>query len=674
MKTYIPNRLFIFVISIISVIAIYMIYQTVVFDRIQYENFDPNPYSNTYFPPEDRLLSPTEVYDTIDPNLNTAVIKELRDVPEVNMGSSFRNIQFQYKTINVPKMDPKALIVSSNTDLNMPTSVSISFLEPEHGTVRTVRSIQVPDLNRAYYLYVPVRWDYLVNNINDLTNKVLIIPDTNFASQATREAEWKTNNNFVEGDFYIFATQGEGTTRMKIQIFKKTNATEWTEVFGEEKRNRISDLRKEYVFEFASDTEHVRYEPASENQYTNFSNAITNFKNTRNIFQIVGQSFMLKCPYSYYQQSNNTPSQGFTLSGFNVDNDGKSTPVRSNMNNTPFNLNTMTIRSNGWRLTQVPEARNLGANAIARMGGFPLTSPRLNLIGQTTMTIPAPILGQPRMKTLKLRVIVVGSFTLALNGVSDKLINIPDGGTGEISLDIEEPTKGKSWDFIFTWNEPATRRSGQNYSFEVQYRTIDETNQETDYQVVPIQMLSAPQPYYLGFNSTGTQRDSNVFLTKAEATTYRPSVGETRATGVIEYLPKIEWEVESLTAPLDGVWSLNGEQETANLSGFVRIRSKPMEDNDAIYYLSVNPATNEVGVSLDGGGFQSAWSMETVQNLPNTYFIRSGYEELAKTYLSYQYIKRTGDNQASYLLRSNVTLSKEPCPWNIVYTAAAASS
>jgi hypothetical protein len=187
----------------------------------------------------------------------------------------------------------------------------------------------------------------------------------------------------------------------------------------------------------------------------------------------------------------------------------------------------------------------------------------------------------------------------------------------------------------------------------------DINDQLTEFEVIPSSMLQAPSNYYLGFNSSGTQKDSSLFLTKGDPTVYQPDGNTGAPSGIIEFVPKIEWQIEPLTSPLDSLWSMTGEDKV--ISSLVRIRSKRMGKNDASYFLTINPTTNQLSVSLDGGGYQSAWKLESITGTNNTFNIRSAYSKLEKPYLSYQFIRKS-DNEI-YLLRSTVTMSNERCPW-----------
>jgi len=235
--------------------------------------------------------------------------------------------------------------------------------------------------------------------------------------------------------------------------------------------------------------------------------------------------------------------------------------------------------------------------------------------------------------------------------------------TREITWTIPNRMKGAQWIIEFEYEEPSAKPP-QSRGFKVLYQLKNELNQlaPNQYTVIPSTMLTAPEYRYLSFSSTGVMKESQLALVAPQASKYMPNQSTTM-TGLVQFVPKIEWVIESLTAPLDSLWSMTGERESETLSPLIRIRSKKMKPNDAVYYVSVDPATNQVGVSLDGGGYQTAWQMEFDRGA-KMFAIRSGYKGLDKPYLCYSAMARDGE---MYLLRSNVYMDTNPCAWEVQY-------
>ena len=649
---YIPSRFFIFIITLVSLICIWMIYQVIITSRLekQIENFDPYPYSNTYFPPEDRLQGSTEVLAKPD---NVASI-EFRNTSSTGLGSALRQVNFSYRVVDIPKLAPKVNLRVSSVNQNQPSLATISFQLPEQ-TTRSTRSVEAPNLLTPYLIYVPLRWSYFQGEPNDIQTKSLIIADLTNAQQTY--STWLGERQFVNGDYLLHFTQGGNTTPMKYELSKRVK-NNWTIVETRTETNPLSSvINKVFDLTFTNDIARRNYVPSSNSDYDEFSQALTNFNNrTQLMKQNLNRKIILSCPYAYYPQPGSPATQGFLLSGYNIGT--QRTPASSNLNSSSIPINTAQIPTNGWALTQSPVASAVSTNNPARMGGFLLSSPLLLLQGRVFFTIPGAVLGQRRIKSFKLKATSTGRFSLRIFGSASKLIDLQEGGNAEATITLRTPGEAQTWNFIFEWEEI---KNGQNMSFDIKYKTKDQTDQETTYEIVPSSMLSVPEPYYLTFNSSGTQKDSAVYLSKALPTIYRPDALLPEMTGNIEYIPKIEWEIEPLTAPLDSSWSMTGETETAVLSSMVRIRSTPKNQNDAIYYLTVNPSTAELTVSLDGGGFQSGWFLEPTPN--NMVKIKSGYD-IPKKYLCYQSLQKPDGD--TYLLRSNVLLGETPCPWNIL--------
>lgn len=644
-----------------------MIYQAIITNKIQnqLEHFDPYPYSNTYFPPSQRLHSSTEVYDTPQ-NVPT----RLREKPDVGFGDKLRQVQFQYNKVEVPKMSPSVVLQSATGNDNPPSYANVSFQVPKLSS-RTTLNIQPPDATNTYLVGVPVSWNYLTKSPEKIQTDIFV--STNPSLENPLMNSWITLQKFENNDYLLIYTQvsQNDTTTPQMILVKKLVGDSWNVVYENNVPSsnynfEVGAITHQMDLPFTQDVAHTIYEPSSQEQYELLTKDLDQVSEQQSIINNSEQSFMISSPYSYYEKTGKPEHQGFLLSGFRLLYNNKTKAVKSNLSNTPYPTNEVRIGTDGFQLTQHPRAVDVGTGTSVSMGGFPLTSPRLLLEGQTSFHIPAPIAGQPRIQEVLLKVESGGSFKLVDATRNIVLVDLPQGGNGTKTLKLVEPSKGETWNLGFTWTEPQTRMSGENYMFKVSYQTTDQFNKQSTMKVIPSQMLSAPESRFLSFTTTGTQRDSALTLTTAKPITYKPSnhVGN-MGEGDISYIPKIEWEMEPLTAPMNDLWSMTGDT-TQILSSMVRIKSKPMRFNDAIYYLSYNPETKRVGVSLDGGGYQSAWQLVPTA-AKGQYMIRTGFEEVEQPFLCYQSMRQPSGEV--YLLRSNVLMGKDGCPWKIVYSA-----
>jgi hypothetical protein len=729
MKKYTPSRFYYFILAIVSMLAIWAVYQLMVTYRAERqitEGFDPFPLSNQYFGSEDRYRGTTDVYTALvagSPDKKPVYMENTLPVGSGQQMNAYRG-KMPFREVYIPKMAPKAEIVSGVIDYGVKSFVKVSFLLPEK-TARTELLIQTPD-SQSYDMYIPITWNYLKNNQPKIITDSLFIPRTVSQVENTRRLnEWISTIQFKEGDFRIYLTQVQSSDagpKIQYKVIKVVNGSPATIV--EESKDftpSVLDVSKTYDFVFTQDVEEKIYTPRNETEYKNFTRELNNFGGQRQMMRgaTTPTGVFLSSPYYFYPKPGNPQSQGLSLQGFKRLANGEIVPVTSNLQREPFPINTVQISSGGFQLVE--------ATSSATLGGYVLSNPRLMVKGRTILTIPAPIPGQIPVVEVKMKVelMAVGRFYLKRAGQENWEVKIDarasgsevcppdapfrygsasagffckksatDGGnlcclvkgtllgtqgnpmcstsaeltrlTREITWVIPDRMKGAQWVIEFEYEEPPSKPA-LSRGFKVLYQLKNELNQlaPKEYTVIPSTMLTAPEYRYLSFSSTGVMKESQLALVAPQATKYMPNQSTTM-TGLVQFIPKIEWVIESLTAPLDALWSMTGDGENETLSPLIRIRSKKMKTNDAVYYLSVDPATNQVGVSLDGGGYQSAWQMEFDRGAKQ-FSIRSGYKGLDKPYLCYSAMAKDGE---MYLLRSNVYMDATPCMWEVQYATS----
>lgn len=526
--------------------------------------------------------------------------------------SFLESYNFSYTKNVIEKRNPQITLTASSTIDGQDSVVSSIQIQS--------KIIKIPNFNEsiAYELYVPILWKYISEHPNQIANNSLIL--TSFRNRDTDVKSWFEKLEPSSGDYWAMVSQNTPNQRYyKIMQYPSTIIQQ-----KQLDNNTEGPLQDTFTLSFTQDQRKVEIIPKNDTEYRDFRRNLTQVtKNMQFIQQNINQAFTIACPYMMYPGNHNISKNGFSIEGFQMVPPNQFIPVASKFKPENSPLNRIDISSNDFSLFEVPSDNYQISSTI---GGFPMTTPYpVFLVGRTLLKITEP-------KTIT-GMSVNGRLLLRLFGTNELFIDTSN------SKQITYTFQPGKYDLLFEWTESTIKSSGEKSGFQFQINS----------QPIPASMIIIPDIYYLSFS------DTSLYLTKLDGITYS-SPYESQPN--IRFLPRIEWQVENLAAPIQPYSSVFGQKEMILASPVVRIRTKQKSSNDPIYYLNVNPKTKQVEASLD---LQSGWIIEST-NFGMT--IKTIYQ-IEQPYLSYQSIQ---NKDGTFLVRTNVLMSSTPSIWEQIPT------
>lgn len=689
--------------------------------KTERENFSNLFNVNSQFIPiEQRLNGSTDIYYA-EPTKPKEYIRDSDDM----IADNLRGVNIKFETQTIPKMN---ILLSLYAMQSNDDNARIPGFTVEHGSGAFLDlgtlgkfSFQDPYKNaiRSGFYVLPISWTDMVffqNNVNDgnkkLNAKIQHISHGTPQSQNIRQYIKSLPDTgylaiFSQGSIAgipdIIGPEKYNAASRIVYLLKRENIKDsWKEIRSAKETDLPAQINNvELVFTDNTEQQLQKLTPDTIQNYNSLS-AYLALASSKGALSATSAK-VIQCPFPLYIPEdptalvNDHPRNGFIIRGFITNQDNVDIPAVNQLvqEDPTMNFLGVPIQTGLFGLQQ----QLTGQRWL--FGGYVIQD-RLKILGRTIIRIGGD---KTIPQSVKFLVKSTGFFTLyriqyqntETNSNFQELCSINDNTCEKESTIIPViNTTGLTLDLGFQWMKrpiSPTCTGGDVSSFSIQI-SIKVAEVWSEFKNISISQLEIPKLLDLSFDSDGIFENSRVYLTPPNGSNIIPHRINAPLTTIIRNYPKIQWIIESFQMPTDK-WNLYDEDVNAtsinnrNISSpFIRIRSRSMVVNDAVYYLKVDE-NGKLGVTLDGGSFGTAWILGKLADstsglqmvtlraimmdlgmIKDVNTQTSGFGQITRLgkYLSYSLLPTnagSGNNKTSYaiLLRSNVQLSEHPVPW-----------